>query len=309
MSQIPAPAAVVAFPTNATSLADAYGRGLPSAATRRAYRTAIQGFAAFLQRDLLTATRRDVEAYRAQLEQQGRSAATVAKAISALTGLFAFAVDEGLLDRNPALVARRPRVPTTSPRLAFSTAEVKALLAIPDPKTMVGLRDRAMLTTLVVQGWRISEVLGLRVEDLTDEAGHSVATITGKGGKQARVPLAAAVTCAIRDWLTQASIPSGPAFAAVTKGGRVVEGSAISPQAAWKRLQVIAEAAGIQRKVHAHLFRHGAVTTALAHGVPLHQVQDFARHADPRTTRRYDSHRMSLNNPAPHVVAAAFVDE
>ena len=95
---------------------------------------------------------------------------------------------------------------------------------------------------------------------------------------------------------------------AVTKDGIVVPGEAVSQDAAWKRLQSIAKKARVSRHVHARLFRHGAVTTALASGVPLHLVQDFARHADPRTTRRYDSHRASLANPAPHVLAAMLIE-
>jgi site-specific recombinase XerD len=303
-----AAAQVVAFPESAVSLVDAFVRGLPSVATRTAYRWAIQSFAEFLGRDLLTASRRDIEAHRANLEAAGRAPATIAKVLSALSGFYDFAVDEGVIDRNPATSARRPKVADTSPRRALSPAEVRAILAVPDVSKLVGLRDRALLVTLVVQGWRVSEALGLRVEDLAEEGGHKVATICGKGGKVARVPLAAATWQAITAWLESANATTGPVFVAVTKGGVVVAGEAVSQQAAWKRLQSIAEKAGVARHVHAHLFRHGAVTTALASGVPLHQVQDFARHADPRTTRRCDSHRASLANPAPHVLAAALVE-
>lgn len=299
---------VVAFPEAAVSLVDAFIRGLPSASTRTAYRRAIDGFAEFLGRDLLTASRRDIEAHRASLEAAGRAPATIAKMMSAVSGFYDFAMADGAVDRNPAASARRPKVADTSPHRALSPADVRAILAVPDVSKLVGLRDRALLVTLVVQGWRVSEALGLRVEDLAEEGGHKVATICGKGGKVARVPLAAATWHAVSAWLQAANATTGPVFVAVTKGGVVVTGEAVSQQAAWKRLQSIAKKAGVARHVHAHLFRHGAVTTALASGVPLHQVQDFARHADPRTTRRYDSHRASLANPAPHVLAAALVD-
>ncbi len=302
------PAQIVAFPESAVSLVDAFLRGLPSAATRTAYRRAIQSFAAVLGRDLITATRRDIEAHRANLEAAGRAPATIAKVLSALSGYYAFAVDEGVIDRNPASSARRPKVSDTSPRRALSPADVRAILAVPDVSKPVGLRDRALLVTLIVQGWRVSEALGLRVEDLAEESGHKVATICGKGGKVARVPLAAATWQTIIAWLEASNVTTGPVFVAVTKGGVVVAGVAVSQQAAWKRLQTAAAKAGVARHVHAHLFRHGAVTTALASGVPLHQVQDFARHADPRTTQRYNSQRASLANPAPHVLAAALLD-
>ena len=303
-----ATAQIFAFPESGVSLMDAFLRGLPSVATRTAYRRAIQSFAEYLGRDVLTATRRDIEAHRANLEAAGRAPATIAKVLSALSGFYAFAVDEAVIDRNPASSARRPKISDTSPRRALSPADVRAILAVPDVSKLAGLRDRALLVTLVVQGWRVSEALGLRVEELAEESGHKVATIRGKGGKVARVPLAAATWQAIMVWLQAADVTTGPVFVAVTKGGVVIAGEAVSQQAAWKRLQAIAARAGVTRHVHAHLFRHGAVTTALASGVPLHQVQDFARHADPRTTQRYNSQRASLANPAPHVLAATLVE-
>jgi len=85
--------------------------------------------------------------------------------------------------------------------------------------------------------------------------------------------------------------------------GEVVTGRSVSSQAIDKRIKLLARRAGLARRVHAHLLRHGAATAALDAGVPLRSVQDFLRHADPRTTRRYDSHRNSLNNPTPHVLA------
>lgn len=301
-------AQIVAFPEVQVGLKDAFIRGLPSAATRKVYRQALDAFELFIGSDILAVTRRDVEAYRAHLEQQGRAPATVTKVMSALSSFHGFAVAEGVIDRNPTASARRPKVPDVSPRRALSQAEVRALVAAADVSTMIGLRDRALLVTLAVQGWRISEALGLKVEDLAEEGGHRVATITGKGNKIARVPLAAATWSAIQDWIGQAGIVVGPVFTAVNKGGEVVHVEAVSPQSAWKRLGLLARRAGIGRALHPHLLRHTAVTHALAAGVALHQVQDFARHADPRTTRRYDSHRNSLNNPAPHVLAASLGD-
>ena len=302
---------IIAFPESEVSLVDAYLRGLPSDATRRVYRRAIGAFGTFLDHEALSATRRDVEAYRAHLEELGRAPSTICKVMSALSGFFGFAVDEGLIDRNPAAAARRPRLPDTSPRRALSPEEIRALLAAPNTTTLVGLRDRAMIVTLAVQGWRVSELLGLRVEDLDEENGHKVATVTGKGGKEARVPLAATTWTAITAWLSATGVEDGHVFVAVNrKGGDAVNvGKPVSQQTAWKRLRLLARRAGLHRDVHAHLFRHGAITAALDAGVPLRDVQDFARHADPRTTRRYDSHRLSLSNPTPHVLAARFGDD
>lgn len=304
-----ATAQIVAFPETKVSVLDAYLRGLPSAPTRSVYRRVILQFTAFLgERPVLEATRRDVEAFRSHLESAGRAPQTIARALSALSGYFGFAMDEGLLEKNPAARARRPRIPDCSPRRALSRADTMAILAMPDLSTLVGLRDRALLVTLALQGLRISEALGLRVEDLDEEQGHKVARVLGKGAKVARVPLAAATWQAIMTWTKSAGLgAAGPIFVPVLKGGHIVPNKPMSPQSAWKRIGLLARQAGITRRVHPHLFRHAAVTSALAANVPLHSVQDFARHADPRTTRRYDSHRQSLSNPTAHTLAATLL--
>ena len=298
---------VIQVPESGVSLTDAYLRGLPSEATRIVYRRAIRQFTAFFGGDVFTASRRDVEAYRANLEALGRAPSTVAKSMTALSGYFSFALDEGNIERNPAGRARRPKVPSVSPRQGLSPAEMGALLDVLDLDTLIGRRDRVLVLLLAVQAWRISEVLGLHVEDLGEEAGHRVATVHGKGAKVCRVPLAPTTWQALREWLDAADLDSGPILVPVLKGGRVEPGKAMSPQSAWRRIRRIGERAGLSRQIHPHLFRHGAATVLLDQGVPLRDVQDHLRHADPRTTRRYDSHRLSLNNRSPHVLAAAVV--
>ena len=298
-------AEIVAFPEDQVSVEAAFLRGLNSKATRKVYEHALAVFAGFLgDRGLLDASRRDVEALRATLTEQGRSPATICKVMSGLSSYYRFAVQEGDIDRNPVTTARRPKVSDVSPRQALSATDVRAISNICDTSTLVGLRDRAMLTLLGVQGWRIAEVLGLHVEDLGEEDGHKVAVVHGKGSKVQRVVLAAATWQAVRAWLSEADITDGPIFVSVGRDKTPKAGKAMTQQAAWKRLQLLARRAGVQRQVHGHLFRHTAVTEALAAGVALHLVQDFARHADPATTRRYDSHRQALSNPACHILAS-----
>ncbi len=297
-------AEIVAFPEGQVSIEAAFLRGLNSKSTSKVYKHALGVFAGFLgDRGLLDAGRRDVEALRATLTEQGRSPATICKVMSGLSSFYRFVVEEGVIDRNPVTTARRPKVSDVSPRQALSTADVKAMFNICDKSTLVGLRDHAMLTLLGVQGWRVAEVLGLHVEDLGEEGGHKVAVVHGKGSKVQRVPLAAVTWQAIQNWVSRGVIESGPLFTAVGRDKTPKPGKAMTQQAVWKRLRLLARRAGVQREVHGHLFRHTAVTEALAGGVALHLVQDFARHADPATTRRYDSHRNSLSNPTCHVLA------
>jgi len=296
---------VISFPEAEVSVVDAYLRGLPSEATRTTYRRAIVLLDSFLgDRPLEEATRRDIEAWRIAQEQSSRAPATIAKRMSAVAGLYDFMVDEEIISRNPAARARRPKVADESPRQGVSPAEVRSMIRICDPESLIGLRDWTMIIALSVQGWRISELLGLRVDDLGEELGHKVATITGKGAKVSRVPLAGDVWTSMIRWMEAAGVTSGPLMVPVSKSGRVVLGHSISRQAADARIKRIAKAAGLKRRVHAHLFRHGCATAALDANVPLRDVQDHLRHADPRTTRRYDSHRRSLANPTPHVLAS-----
>lgn len=226
---------VVGFAETRVPLTEAFLRGLPSDATRSVYCRVLREFGTFLAgRPLEGATRRDVEAFRALLEGAGRAAPTVARALSALSVFYQFALSEGVIARNPMASARRPKLPDCSPRRALSKAEVQAMVAVPDAATLAGQRDRALVTVLAVQGLRISEALGLRVEDLDEEQGHRVAQVIGKGGKTARVPLAAATWQAVTAWTAAAGIVSGCIFVSVRKGGRVMPGRRISEQAAWK---------------------------------------------------------------------------
>lgn len=299
---------ILVFPDSQVSLELAFLRGLPSPATRRVYKQVLGHFQVFLgERGTLSATRRDIEAYRALLEESGRAPATIAKALSALSGFFTFAAQEEAIAKNPVSTARRPKLSEMSPRRALSAVEVKSIIAVCDTTTRIGLRDRAMMLLLAVQGWRAGEVLRLCHEDLHEEQGHKVAVVHGKGGTVVRVPLAAATWSAISAWCAAGPIDSGPIFIVVGRNRSPQAGCVISQQSLWKRVALLGRRASVDRKVHPHLFRHTAITEALDAGVPLHQVQDLARHRDPSTTRRYDSHCHSLRNPAPHVLAGRLV--
>ena len=298
----------ITFPESQISLLDAFLRGLPCPATRTVYKQVLSQFKNFLgEGDLMKATRREVEAYRSHLESLQRNPATIAKSLSALCGFYDFAVDEGSIDKNPAKRARRPKLSDTSPRIGTTIEEVRSLLAAINTSKLIGIRDRALILILSVQGWRIGEVLKLQVKDLAEEAGHKVAEVQGKGGKVVRVPLAAEVSQALSIWKEASHIEGGFLFLPITKGGIIQTGKPMTAQSAWKRISYLARKAGIKRHLHPHLFRHGAITLALQSGVALHLTQSFARHSDPKTTIRYNSHRASLTNPAPHVLASAIV--
>jgi integrase/recombinase XerD len=144
---------------------------------------------------------------------------------------------------------------------------------------------------------RITEALSRDVEHLTFSEGHRVLRLDRKGGKRATAPLAAVVVRALETYVGERT--SGPIFTTKT-------GQRMTRSAAYRVLQRLARNAGIAAagEISPHSARHAFATLALDAGVPLRDVQDAMGHADPRTTRRYDRSRHSLDRHATYAVAA-----
>ena len=298
-------AKVQGFPANRQDTIAAFLAGCRSEETRNAYRRDLAEFGSFLGKAIDEASRLDVEAWISTLRDADKSPATVGRKVSAVRSYLRLLVDEGTLARNPANHARTPTVSSESTTPGLSKDEARAMLAACDDST-VGRRDRALLALLLYQALRVSEAVGARVEDLGDDSGYPVLRVHGKGGKVVRVPLAPATVAALRAWLEAAEFEDGAILRSVKKGGRV--DGALSRSGAFRRIRFLAKRASIEKKISPHSLRHTAITLALDSGVSLRHVQDFARHADPRTTRRYDLRRNSLNNPSGAAVVAAIED-
>ena len=167
--------------------------------------------------------------------------------------------------------------------------------ALLDTARASGRRDHALACLLALNGLRITEALAADVADLGNERGHHTLRLRRKGGKRQTVALAPRTAAAI-DAMLDGRI-SGPLFATRT-------GKRMDRHAALKVVRRLARIAGIEHAVSPHSLRHGFVTLALDAGVPLRDVQDAAGHADPRTTRRYDRGRHSLDRAATYTVAS-----
>lgn len=264
--------------------------------TRAAYGRDLRCWASWLADQGLApldAHRAHVEMWARQMEESGLSPATIGRRLAAVSGFYEYAVDEELIARNPVARVRRPRVSDESPRLGVDRDGLRALL---DAAEASSARDHALACLLALNGLRISETLALDVEDIAMERGHRTIRLLRKGGKRMAAPLAPRASEAIDALL--AGRTSGPIFA--TRTGRRMD-----RHAAQKIVRRLARSAGIEHAVSPHSLRHGFVTAALDAGVPLHVVQDAAGHADPRTTRRYDRARHSLDRHATYAVAAA----
>jgi integrase/recombinase XerD len=211
---------------------------------------------------------------------------TISRRFSVAAGFYRTCVIDGILEHSPAEHVRRPNVPAESPTLGFTHLQFEALLTA--ARESDSNYDFALVAMLGLLGLRIFEATGADIADLGEEHGHRVLRVCGKGTKIVLVPLPPAVGRAI-DRAT-AGRASGP----ILLNSR---GARMDRHAATRRLRHLAQHAGVRiTRAHPHMLRHTFVTTMLDAGVDLRDVQIAARHADPRTTTRYDVSR-ELHQP------------
>jgi integrase/recombinase XerD len=219
------------------------------------------------------------------------SASSAARTVVAVRGFHRFAVADGLATVDPAAAVRPPTPAKRLPK-ALPLADVEAILeAAGAPGTPLALRDRALLEVLYGTGARISEAVGLDVDDVDvappEDGGSGTVLLRGKGGKERLVPvgsyaresLAAYLTRARPDLATQGS--GGPAIFLNARGGR------LSRQSAWAILVKAADRAGVTADVSPHTLRHSFATHLLDGGADVRVVQELLGHASVTTTQVY----------------------
>jgi integrase/recombinase XerD len=245
--------------------------------------------------DPLEARRVDVELYvRWSQEIRRFRPSTVSRRLSVIAGFYHTCVIDGLLEHSPADHVRRPHVPADSPTLGLSHLQFEALLTAARQSSNVN--DFALVAMLGLLGLRVFEATGSDIGDRGEEHGHRILRVVGKGDRATLVPLPPAVGRAIDHAI--ADRIDGP----ILLNGR---GTRMDRHAATRRLRRLAEAAVIRMpRLHPHMLRHTFVTTMLDAGVDLRDVQIAARHADPRTTMRYDRARNNLDRHPNYILAA-----
>jgi len=270
-------------------------RGL-AANTIASYRRDLRRYAEYLTaagvRGLAEIAESDVSGFLAALRQGDDdhpplSATSAARAVVAVRGLHRFALLDGLV---PDDVAHEVRPPTPARRLpkAVPVESVVALIeaagAVEGPR---GLRDRALLELLYGTGARISEAVGLAVDDV--DRGLAAVRLAGKGGKERVVPVGSYALRAVEDYLVRAR----PALATTGKGvrgGRLflnARGGPLSRQSAWSILRTAAERAGLTAEISPHTLRHSFATHLLDGGADVRVVQELLGHASVTTTQVY----------------------
>lgn len=206
-------------------------------------------------------------------------ASSAARAVSAVRGLHRFALREGVVAHDPAHLVRPPRQSRRLPK-AITVAEVERLIAASGPEAApLTLRNRALLELLYGTGARISEAVGLAVDDLEPEQ----VRLRGKGGRTRIVPLGRYAREALDAYLVRARpglTARTPALFLNARGGRLTR------QGAWEVLQSAAERAGLEG-ISPHVLRHSFATHLLDGGADVRVVQELLGHASVTTTQVY----------------------
>lgn len=222
------------------------------------------------------------------------SARSVARIIVAIRGAHKFWLREKITAQDPATSVHPPTPGARLPK-AIAVEQVTKLLEVPDISTPTGLRDRAILEFLYSTGARISEVIGVDLDDLSiytalgddEEAGHDVARLFGKGNKERMVPVGSYAARALNDYLVRAR----PCFASKGKGNAAVflnaRGGRLTRQGAWLILKKAAEKAKIEAEISPHTLRHSYATHLLEGGADIRVVQELLGHASVTTTQIY----------------------
>ncbi|HUR15329.1 MAG TPA: site-specific tyrosine recombinase XerD [Mycobacteriales bacterium] len=213
------------------------------------------------------------------------SATSAGRAVVAVRGLHRFALREGMTASDPAALVRPPAPARRLPK-AISVEEVARLMAAAaSDDTPLGLRDRALLEVLYGTGARISEAVGLAVDDLDRESG--VVKLAGKGGKERVVPVGSYALEATQAYLVRGR----PLLAAAGRGTPRLflnaRGGPLSRQSAWSVLRAVAARAGITGEVSPHTLRHSFATHLLDGGADVRVVQELLGHASVTTTQVY----------------------
>ena len=265
-----------------------------SGLTRDAYALDLRLYAAWVTTAgmrLFDVRRAHIEAFAREMEAHGRARATVARRLGTITCFYRYAEQEGLIEHSPAVHVRRPKMDYESHAIGLDRNEIGAMLVAAG---LAGARDHALISLLALNGLRVSEAIGARIENLALERGHRTLTVLRKGGKTVTMPLAPRTARAI-------DLVVGERFEGTILNGN--DGARLDRHAAARIVRRIAKAAGINKQIGPHTLRHGFITAALDAGVPLRDVQEAASHADPRTTMRYDRARVSLDRHATYIVS------
>jgi integrase/recombinase XerD len=258
--------------------------------TCESYVRDINGYLTFLERNGMKqidgTTGNDVLAYVTSLETQGRSRATMARHLASIKAFYTFLWELGVVSKNPCSDISLPKEEVSTKRTVLTVTEIERLLTAPDPHTLTGQRDRAILELMYASGIRVSELVSLNVTDVNTTLG--VITCTGTNGMERVIPLGKKASRVLDTYVndTRPQLVNTASESALFVNRR---GRRLTRQGFWKILKKCGELCGLTHKITPNALRRSFAAHMLDNGADLRVVQELMGHADLATTQRYAS--------------------
>ncbi len=254
--------------------------------TQSAYQTDLVKFSRWLQiqsKDLLQVRREDVLSYLSARMKKGAKSTSSARALTTLRRFYRYLVRESYLEVDPTIKVEHPKIQRALPA-SMTEAEVELLLDEPDRNIELEYRDSVMLELLYASGLRVSELVGLEIQQLNLLQG--IVRVLGKGGKERLVPLGEEALEALRGYLgsIRPLLVKDPAVSVVFPSLR---GQKMTRQTFWHRVKLYTTRSGIRKNITPHTLRHAFATHLVNHGADLRVVQLLLGHSDLSTTQIY----------------------
>ena len=255
--------------------------------TLDSYRSDLEQFSSWLEKNNLSyikTSKKEILSYLSFLFQKGLGSKTVARKLSSLKSFFRYLVFKSIIPNDPSSEVETPKLLKSIPK-SISEKEVEALLAAPDEKTDIGLRDKTMIETLYSCGLRISELTNLELLNLNLRQG--VIRVIGKGQKERLVPMGDQLIDLLELYISSSrknllNKRHSDFLFLSTRGQRMTR------QSFWHRIKHYCLASGFEPdKISPHVLRHAFATHLLNNGADLRVVQLLLGHSDLNTTQIY----------------------
>ena len=254
--------------------------------TVQSYRRDLMQMITYLEekeiREAAKVTKTSLHGYILHMEEQGKAATTISRMMAAMKAFFNYECMQACIRRNPAESLHAPKVEKKAP-VVLSVDQVSALLAQPSGQTPKEIRDKAMLALLYATGIRVSELIGIQMEDINMNIGFLVCR---DGERERTIPFGRSAKAALEEYLEHARNEllrgKGSDYFFVN-----CTGGAMSRQGFWKIIKYYGEKAGIEEDITPHTLRHSFATHMLAGGADLRVIQEILGHSDISTTQIY----------------------
>ncbi len=223
-----------------------------------------------------------VNEFKVYLTKKGLSASSVSRTLSSMRSLYQFLIAEGICDVNPAKAVHNDKNEKKE-MVVLTSKEVETILSQPDTSDIKGMRDKAMLEVLYATGIKVSELIGLNIEDFNAQLSF---IRCGTGDKERFIPIYPIAAKAVSVYLEKAR----KLFVTNTNERSLfvnVTGDRMTRQGFWKILKAYVKTAGIKKTITPHTLRHSFAAHLLENGADIHDIQTILGHTDIASTQRY----------------------